>query len=1125
MAVLGSIDIQFTDSSSYTWIVYADEETGTGMSISPIGKQFMGIAYNKKTAEASMIPADYSWSRITGEGIPGPPGTDGQTLYTWVKYADSPTTGMNDSPTGKTYLGIAYNKTTATESTVYADYSWSLIKGDAGPAGNQGIQGIQGPAGANGQTLYTWIKYADSPTTGMNDLPDGKKYIGFAYNKTTAIESTLYADYTWSLIEGPQGVQGPNGQTLYTWLKYADSPTTGMSDTPTGKTYMGVAYNKTTATESVVYADYSWSLIKGDTGATGPQGPTGLQGIQGPTGNTGIQGPAGANGVSSYTHIAYATNATGTTGFSTTDPVNKTYIGMYVDQTALDSTDPTKYKWTLIKGADGSQGIPGTPGTNGQTPYLHIAYATNATGTTGFSTTVSTGKTYIGTYTDFISADSTDPTKYTWLLIQGPQGPQGQQGIPGVAGADGVTYYTWIKYADSPTTGMSDSPTGKAYMGIAVNKTTAVESNVYGDYTWSLTQGAQGIQGPNGADGQPTYTWVKYADDVNGAGLSDSPTNKRFLGLAHNKTTATESTIATDYVWSPLYDNVSVGVSNLYIDSRLQRVTASNGTPVRTVTAGSGSNLYKLTWSAGTNFAFQQTTADRKINYTQGLDYTLSFEIRGNISTLGYVYMMRNSGEGANSSFSPQNVTLDATNWTKVKFNKNAPWSTSTGYVLIGSQDASAGKWFEVRNVKIEQGNVASDWTPHIDDTLQQDTDYNGVAFNSANGVVVTSTKNKLTMNASKGLEILRTSDGKVMFNVDASTGNIGFAGGLNGATGTFTGDLAGTDLTLSGLLSFPTASTENETTGMKGRYSITEPYAAYNSKTLDGDWHFTSSSIGFKAKVTDQKDATTYYGTSYFGATMVKLRAYATSSNSAYSGTFSGLNNRLDMSPGKFTMGQSGSSTDPDWPDNIKITADGTIIATVKIQSGNVYLNGGNSIVNTADSLFLTGKGNATLAIGQDGTGTLVQSLDVYNRTYSFAANMYVTNFGTIGRATSARKYKIDEQPISNDLVDKILNLVPKTWYDKPSSESYSNLLTREMNGEIIDWSKEDIPYIERVPGLIAEDVEAAGLSQYVIYGDPDENGAREVEGLMYERLLTLLIPLVKKLNDRITVLEGGTV
>ncbi|WP_324658919.1 tail fiber domain-containing protein [Bacillus cereus] len=621
------------------------------------------------------------------QGIAGTKGTDGTTYYTWVKYADTPTTGMSDLPTGKVYMGLAYNKTTATESTNYNDYSWSLIKGDKGDTGQQGVQGlqgekgdqgIQGVKGADGKSSYTHIAYATNSngTAGFSlSDPTGKTYIGM-YVDQTATDSTDPTKYKWTLIkgaDGTQGIQGPKGTdglTPYFHVAYATNSTgtSGFSTTDSvGKTYIG-QYTDFTSADSTDPTKYSWTLIKGDKGDKGDTGATGLQGLQGPKGDQGIQGQMGIPGMpgySSYTHIAYATNSTGTAGFSVSDPVGKTYIGMYVDTNSTDSTDPTKYKWTLIKGADGSQGIQGVAGKDGQTPYFHIAYATNSTGTAGFSTTDATGKTYIGQYTDYVSADSTDPTKYTWSLIKGdkgdtgPQGVQGiqgpkgadgtttytwvkyatssaganmsdlpdgktyiglaynkttatestvatdyqwaliqgpkgdtgatgSQGIQGPTGANGVTYYTWLKYADTPTTGMSDSPTGKTYMGIAYNKTSATESTNYADYSWSLIkgdtgatgstgatgptgpkgdQGLQGIAGPKGADGQTTYTWVKYADDNLGNGMSDLPDGKRYLGLAINKTTATESTNKADYNWSPLFDNVVVGGKNLILGS------------------------------------------------------------------------------------------------------------------------------------------------------------------------------------------------------------------------------------------------------------------------------------------------------------------------------------------------------------------------------------------------------------------------------------------------------------------------------------------------------------------------------------------------------------------------------
>lgn len=175
---------------------------------------------------------------------------------------------------------------------------------------------------------------------------------------------------------------------------------------------------------------------QGEQGPPGPQGAPGLDGIQGPKGDQGIPGKDGKDGKTQYTHIAYANSADGRTDFSVSDS-NREYIGMYVDFTQNDSADPTKYAWSKIKGADGAIGTPGKPGADGKTPYLHIAYANSADGKTGFSTTDGTNKLYIGQYTDYTQADSTDAAKYTWTKIKGEQGIQGPQGNTGATGPQG----------------------------------------------------------------------------------------------------------------------------------------------------------------------------------------------------------------------------------------------------------------------------------------------------------------------------------------------------------------------------------------------------------------------------------------------------------------------------------------------------------------------------------------------------------------------------------------------------------------------------------------------------------------------------------------------------------------
>lgn len=159
--------------------------------------------------------------------------------------------------------------------------------GEKGEPGNEGPQGVHGDPGADGITLYTWIRYAeDANGTGISNSPDGKSYIGLAYNKTTASESNNPSDYTWSKITGKDGVAGPageDGKTLYTWIKYADTMPSSSSSTiydiPNQNTkYIGIAVNKDTASESTDAMVYTWSLFRGADGTNGTNGKDGRDG-------------------------------------------------------------------------------------------------------------------------------------------------------------------------------------------------------------------------------------------------------------------------------------------------------------------------------------------------------------------------------------------------------------------------------------------------------------------------------------------------------------------------------------------------------------------------------------------------------------------------------------------------------------------------------------------------------------------------------------------------------------------------------------------------------------------------------------------------------------------------------
>lgn len=66
----------------------------------------------------------------------GQQGEDGKVLYTWIKYAkDANGTGMTDDPNGAVYIGISYNNESSTESNDPTQYAWTKIQGADGKKG------------------------------------------------------------------------------------------------------------------------------------------------------------------------------------------------------------------------------------------------------------------------------------------------------------------------------------------------------------------------------------------------------------------------------------------------------------------------------------------------------------------------------------------------------------------------------------------------------------------------------------------------------------------------------------------------------------------------------------------------------------------------------------------------------------------------------------------------------------------------------------------------------------------------------------------------------------------------------------------------------------------------------
>ena len=381
---------------------------------------------------------------------------------------------------------------------------------------------------AKNRTFYTWVVFADTETGGGISLKSaGKTYMGIAYNQTT--KQPVLTDpsiYTWVKVVGEQGIAGEpgkNGLTSFFHVRYADvpNPTANQLRKDTGK-YIGT-YVDYILEDSTDPTKYTWRKFQGDDGEDGADG---------------TPGENGANGETSYLHIAYATSADGKTGFSTTNAVDKTYIGQYVDFTKADSANPAKYHWSKFQGPKGDKGDPGeqglrglqgdkgdqgiqgpkgADGKDGKTTYFHIKYSAVSNPTSASQMTETPSK-YIGTYVDFTQTDSDDPKKYSWQQLEGSQGPQGKQGISGTNGADGKTSYLHIKYSNDggkTFTGNSGEDIG-AYIGTCVDYAKDDPTSV-GTYKWAKIKGEAGAKGDKGDTGKGVKsTSVAYQVSTSG---------------------------------------------------------------------------------------------------------------------------------------------------------------------------------------------------------------------------------------------------------------------------------------------------------------------------------------------------------------------------------------------------------------------------------------------------------------------------------------------------------------------------------------------------------------------------------------------------------------------------------
>ncbi|RAZ73635.1 phage tail spike protein [Planococcus halotolerans] len=342
----------------------------------------------------------------------------------------------------------------------------------------------------------------------------------------TPVKGTDYFD-------GAPGQDGTDGTSSYLWIRYSQNADgSGMVDYPIDAKYIGVATTQIGVAPTAPSA-YRWTLIKG---------------------TDGLPGEPGSDGKTSYLHIKYS-NDGGVTFTASTGEDAGSWIGTYVDFTVADSTNVAAYTWNKVKGDKGETGDPGKGIVSAVVTYQLDTDGTSAPSGTWSSTIPAPIKgQYLWTRTISTYTDNSTVTTYSvsYLATDGQTG----KGISSTAvayqiGSSGTTAPT------GPWSATVPAPVPGSYLWTRTIIT-------YSDNTTSLSystayyalDGQKGDPGAKGDPGQPTYTWVKYADDISGGGMSDSPTGKKYIGMAFNKLSATESLTSADYTWSPLFESI-----------------------------------------------------------------------------------------------------------------------------------------------------------------------------------------------------------------------------------------------------------------------------------------------------------------------------------------------------------------------------------------------------------------------------------------------------------------------------------------------------------------------------------------------------------------------------------------
>lgn len=756
----------------YTWVVFADTETGAGISLKSAGKTYMGIAYNQTTKQPVLTdPSIYAWVKVVGDqGIAGEPGKDGLTSFFHVRYADvpNPTANQMRKDTGK-YIGT-YTDYTLEDSTDPTKYTWRKFQGDDG---EDGADGVPGNDGVDGETSYLHMAYATSADgkTGFSTTNAvDKTYIG-QYVDFVKADSTDPAKYRWSKFQGSKGDKGDTGKGVKS-TSVAYQVSTSGTTVPTG-TWSG-------SVPSASAGQYLWTrtIITYTDDTTSTIYSVGRMGTNGANGTNGKS----IGSVVNY-YLATASSSgvtTATSGWTTavqSVSAAKKYLWnyevvKYTDGTVASTTAPCIIGSYGDRGSKGDKGDTGSTGNGIKSITEHYAVsASNSTVPTSWSSTVPTmteSNKYLWNYETITYTNGTtvDTTKRVIGVYgnKGATGATGSQGYSLVANVvrDAFTESQWTAYGTinheetwSSTSGIRNGCRIGDMFAIVGTATDTKNAHVayYRSNTASgdlkglcishtiIPRGATGATGSKGDKGDTGATGkgvkstaVTYQASSSGTTIptgvwsATPPATSADKPYFWTRTiiTYTDNTTSTAYNVGSTPEGIVVGGRNLATNTNKGTTgwswSMQTGGYSKESVSETGVNTCKLTrdsvkqsgWSVIQFYCIGRTKWEADTNYT------VSVDVKASVSTSmnpGFRHS-DNSNMLIQSCKAVNNKTV-ANVWTKlvwvVKSAATLPSGTSQNTYFTG-MNSNVGVSYQFKNLKIEKGNTATDWTPAPED-------------------------------------------------------------------------------------------------------------------------------------------------------------------------------------------------------------------------------------------------------------------------------------------------------------------------------------------------------------------------------------------------------------------------